>query len=367
MKIGDIVEYLQVYREYSHRIIGCPHSLVADLPPPPPFDRCQGCLAPVEMRAIEAFTVFPCSDGAVALGCGRILEPASPNSIASAVHGVRVAPPTTKPILQCLNNLLGGPEAVFTPVPSFLESEYLRPYERRELFGSFLVRTDFHGYWPVWDAPPFPSRSIWLPPWMMIFAIGSDSHPPRPEELARHHWQRHYIEKNLGSLEGGRSLARRFADLLEHSRREEEVQLFIEDHPELIAPDYRKCYPKFRLANECVTDFVIDSHEAYEFVEIESPHKPIFTRSGRLHHLVAQAEDQILQWRMLIEQDHDFFERRLPRLYRPKFRLIYGRNRSLSSPLRNKIRARFTDLVFETYDDVLERFYQTLKNLSGSY
>lgn len=374
MKIEQIPKYIRVYAEHAYYAVGHPAlyqgyplrhvAFEGDYKYSAPFEGNQEYSIPVEMQAIEFFTIFPCTDGALVLGCNRTFEDSWSRLIASREDSVSIAPKTHQPMLQCLNRLLGGgPEALLEGVSFGWETEYQRTYKKEDTsFASFLTSLRTCGPCHINN-----SRHPRIPLWMMVFVMGRACDPPPPEALAHNHWERYYIEKNLGSLGGGLNLAHRFAALLEHSEREEEVQLFIEDHPELIAPDYRKCYPKFRLADAYVTDFVIYAHDAYEFVEIESPHKPIFTKSGQLHHLVTQAEDQILNWRTMIEHDHAFFERRLPRLYRPKFRLIYGRGRAVAQPLQEKLRTRFTDTIFETYDDVMERFEQTLTNLSRSY
>jgi len=167
------------------------------------------------------------------------------------------------------------------------------------------------------------------------------------------------------------TLLERFKELLDSAMKEEQVQKFLADHPELLYPDFVLCYPKQKLGEDWVTDYVLMtqglSGQEYVFVEIERPDKPMFVSEGHFSHQFTQAKNQLLTWSTWIADNRQYLERKLPSLGRPIFHLVMGRSRDLNSEHRKLLRSEFsgTERRFSTYDDVAERFEKIVERLLG--
>jgi hypothetical protein len=211
---------------------------------------------------------------------------------------------------------------------------------------------------------------------LMIF--GWEASLPEPDEEALRVVQSDIAAQNLAGQEAlsrvetkerAIELSQTFRDLLETARREEEVQRFLADHPELLYPDYIDCRPKLKLGEDLVTDYVVlvqgASGPEYVFVEIERPNKPVFTEKGWFSHQFTQAKDQLLQWSTWITINHDYLERKLLNLGKPIFHLVIGRGNEMTPQNKATIQAKFsgTNRRFGTYDDVVKRFNTIVERL----
>jgi hypothetical protein len=180
-----------------------------------------------------------------------------------------------------------------------------------------------------------------------------------------------YNEKLRVGRQEAERLANQFNDLLNSSTSEEELQIFIKNHPELLYPDYVTSHPKFPLGEDYVTDFVMlvqgQSGREYVFVEIERADKPVFTESGYFSSELTKAGNQLLDWDAWITKNHAYVTQKLPGLYKPKFHLVIGRSSNLSPELRQKVIDQYSsgNKTLSTYDDVLDRFRQITKQLLG--
>lgn len=95
-------------------------------------------------------------------------------------------------------------------------------------------------------------------------------------------------------------------------------------------------------------------------VEIEDPKKPWFVKSGQRSAQLTQAEDQIAQWRSMLNDPANFWQ--FKSLYnipgsRPidfAYCLIYGRRRDVSNPSaaakRDALRQGYGDITWMSYD-----------------
>lgn len=85
-------------------------------------------------------------------------------------------------------------------------------------------------------------------------------------------------------IERAEALVNEYRKKLDSANWEEEVQVYLLDHPELLYPEMLKNYPKFKLGDKHVTDFVCQiqvlAGSEYVFVEIENPKKEIFVKRG---------------------------------------------------------------------------------------
>jgi len=214
--------------------------------------------------------------------------------------------------------------------------------------------------------------------------IGWEAELTNPDAQALDDFRSAFLTKNIGGKEAldqtiqeeqrvtktkAEGLIEQFTELLNTAEKEEEIQVFLKEHPELIYPDFIECFPKFKLGKNFVTDFVylvqgIEGPE-YIFVEIEKQSKRIFTLSGQFTAEFTQAKDQILNWDTWITHNQADISQKLPNIFKPKFHLIMGRSAELTSANMEKIRTEFsaTNRMFSTYDEIVARFEQIVERL----
>lgn len=154
------------------------------------------------------------------------------------------------------------------------------------------------------------------------------------------------------------SLLAEFEGLLGTANREEEVQSFLKSHPELFGAV--QVIPKQKLADDFVTDFVLlnplPQGPEYTLVEIESPSKNLFTKAGVQHSDLTQAKDQILNWRVWLNSNQAYLQKKLEHFATPRFLIVIGRDQDLTCENREKLRSMngaSTDETIRTYDDLL--------------
>jgi len=213
---------------------------------------------------------------------------------------------------------------------------------------------------------------------------GWNAQLPKPDEQALSDFKGVFITRNIGGTEASElhpqegeivtlknadKLIQEFEHLIQTADREEDLQQFLTNYPEFIYPDYIECYPKFKLGEEFITDFVflvqgIGGLE-YVFVEIEKASKAIFTKKNQFSALFTQAKDQLLNWDQWITHNQSYISRKLPNLFKPRYHLIMGRSESLTMAQREKLNSEFqlNNWLFSTYNDIAERFKQILSHL----
>jgi hypothetical protein len=239
--------------------------------------------------------------------------------------------------------------------------------------GAPQAHLDFAGFCAETDGVQYRPR------YQHGIVFGKGAPLPAPDEQALIDFRSVFVTRNIGgseslklSLQKAQEMTREnasrlieeFRALLNNAKREEDVQRFLNEHPQLLYPDFIDCFPKFALGDDFETDYVFlvqgpDGPE-YVFVEIERPSKTVFTKQGQFSAYFTQAKDQILDWDRWSTQNADYISKKLPGLYKPKFHLVMGRSHDLTSEQREKLKTEFTSTsrVFSTYDDLAERFQQ---------
>lgn len=105
---------------------------------------------------------------------------------------------------------------------------------------------------------------------------------------------------------------------LDAARREEDIQQFLQDNPKLLIQHLggghgRWVIPKQRLGAEHVTDFLIAEKHSFghewQAIELESPLKPMFNKSGDPSQYLAHAIRQIQDWRSWLIQNQNYASR----------------------------------------------------------
>ena len=137
--------------------------------------------------------------------------------------------------------------------------------------------------------------------WKAIEAIGTHD-VYSPTKAATDSVRSAFTSINLGSKNNAHALLKEFEVLLNEAAKEENLQIFLKEHPELLYPAQVKCFPKLRLGDDYITDYVLSvqaSHGSqYVFVEIERADKKIFTTSGQFTAEFTQAKGQLLDWKI---------------------------------------------------------------------
>lgn len=219
----------------------------------------------------------------------------------------------------------------------------------------------------------------YLPRYQHGMIAGWEAKLPNADEEALKDFKSVFITRNIAGedatnvtfqesqsilLESSTKLIEAFSELLNNAELEEDLQKYITENPQVLYPDYIECYPKFKLGEDFVTDYVflVQGHEGHEyiFVEIERSNKSIYTNSGQFSSHFTQAKDQILDWENWVTHNQAYLSRKLPNLYKPKYHLVMGRSTDITQQLREKLRTEFSSTTrkFSTFDDVLNHFKQ---------
>jgi hypothetical protein len=230
---------------------------------------------------------------------------------------------------------------------------------------------------------PSETGNYFSPKYDALLLFYYDIAPPSPDAAAFDAFQRNQIAANVAgkhanevgtqdeqaSYANARALLADYRALLDSARREEELQKFLKAHPELLYADYLEIYPKFKLGENLITDFVLRVRGKqgieYVFIEIERPDKTLFVEKGHFHHHFTQADGQLTDWEQWIIHDHAYLARRLPLLFQPQFHLVIGRSSQLTNDLREKLQlhAKQSQRRYSTFDDVADHFEQTIERL----
>ncbi len=162
-----------------------------------------------------------------------------------------------------------------------------------------------------------------------------------------------------------------FDELLNSSTREEELQIFLKENPLIIQP-YSTVYPKQRLGDDYITDFVfansLDQGIKYTFVEIEKATMPIFTMAGEFSSDFTHAQKQTLDWETWLDKNLSYLREKLPGLEKPSFVIIAGRSTNFSQKNQESLRAwnrRNNNVEFLTFDDISVIFDELITNLKA--
>lgn len=184
-------------------------------------------------------------------------------------------------------------------------------------------------------------------------------------------------------------------------QKEQVVQDFLEQHPELIPTPNRLNHhlhceaiiSKFPLGTELTTDYVYITKSSdvwrITFVELESPDKSIFTGDTKKTNTSAEfnaALNQVRSWKHFLDENKPEVIRRLEPLLQPwgmrrnpiefHFHLIIGRSedKNLSTERKKHLRGLIDETGFDifTYDRLLswynsdQRYKKLILRLSGS-
>ncbi len=177
----------------------------------------------------------------------------------------------------------------------------------------------------------------------------------------------------------------RFRQLIQKSKSERELQLFLERNPIVLLANMgggrgRYVIPQKKLGTEYITDFMIGDQDKAGFtwtaVEIESPTAPLLTKSGDISRQLRHAIRQIKDWRRWVEDNKDYASR--PKKFHgleladitpaiPGI-IIIGRDRNISQVGQRSIDQEAHDnrIEIHTYDWLLRRAEEQVKSERAS-
>jgi hypothetical protein len=170
-------------------------------------------------------------------------------------------------------------------------------------------------------------------------------------------------------------LIRRFKELLDSEpEREETLQAFLKQHPQLLCPAFVRCWPKLKLGQgNTGTDFVfLESTGDYLLVEIERSTLRLFRSDGQPTADLTHAQDQVVNWKRYLENNLQTVRNELD-LHgissNPRSLIVMDRSASLGKDDRRKlttIENQMPKQKIMTYDDVLENAKSVAENILGA-
>ena len=154
-------------------------------------------------------------------------------------------------------------------------------------------------------------------------------------------------------------------------QKEEILQEFLKQHPELLCPAKINIWPKLDIG-PYETDFVFQEASGdYLLVELEKSIDPLFIRSGDRSNKLKHAQDQITNWKRYITDNLSTVRQELKLTNissNPRSLLIIGRSEGLSAENRQHLQILENDSPknkIMTYDDLYENTKAIIENLFG--
>ncbi len=154
-------------------------------------------------------------------------------------------------------------------------------------------------------------------------------------------------------------------------QREEILQEFLKQHPELLCPAKITMWPKLDIG-PYETDFVFkEASGDYLLVELEKSVDPLFIKSGDKSNELKHAQDQVTNWKRYIADNLSTIRRELKLTNissNPRSLIVIGRSEVLSEENRQHLQTLENDSPknkIMTYDDLYESTKAIIENLFG--
>jgi hypothetical protein len=177
------------------------------------------------------------------------------------------------------------------------------------------------------------------------------------------------IEAKQASADVLRDLVAEFERLLVDATREEELQVYLKEHPELLDLRAISVEPKVPLGAEYVTDFVLrlpDDH--YVLVEIERASHALYTQASNPTAAFSHAVQQVQDWLDWSYEHLSYLRQRYPEIHQPQGLVVIGRRESMTVRGRRALRRHNAENSVRviTYDDLLDGVRAIANNLDRS-
>lgn len=186
-------------------------------------------------------------------------------------------------------------------------------------------------------------------------------------------------EAKFTTLDPNAAVRKQLSDLLDKYKslldskpqKEEILQEFLKQHPELLCPAKITMWPKLDIG-PCETDFVFkEASGDYLLVELEKSIDPLFTKSGDRSNELKHAQDQVTNWKRYIADNLSTVRRELKLTNissNPRSLIVIGRSEVLSNENRQHLQTLENDSPknkIMTYDDLYESTKAIIENLFG--
>jgi len=166
-------------------------------------------------------------------------------------------------------------------------------------------------------------------------------------------------------------IEKQFQKILEIGIMEEDIQQFLKKHS-FILHQSAQSIPKQKLGEDFVTDFVLvettTQGQSYILVELKRSSFPIFNADLSLTSQVNHAIMQTREWDVWLEKNKAYLQNKLPGFETPKYIIVIGRSKEFNEDQKSHLRSynrEYKNLELLSYDDVLERFHNTIIKLKS--
>lgn len=238
--------------------------------------------------------------------------------------------------------------------------------------GRFVTRTPLRlpVGWECIEIFPFTDVSYWKPEYAYVWA---------ENDLLAAVVAHHQREAEFDTLDPNATARRGFSNLLQEYKRlldtepdkEEILQKYLTDHPELLCPASTAIWPKLAIGAH-VTDFVFKEVLGdYLLVELEKSTDPLFLKNGDRSKELKHAQDQISEWKRYIADNLSTVRTELNLTdisSNPRSLIVIGRLKYLNATNRRILQTIENDSPKNriiTYDDLYENTKAIIENLLG--
>ena len=244
-----------------------------------------------------------------------------------------------------------------------------------EITGSvqpFMTSTPFRipAGWDCIEVFPFLDLSLWMPENAPLWA---------ETDLLASVAARQHHSASMISLDPHSTARRTFAaelqefkDLLDRNpEREEELHVFLKNHPHFLCPSHSRMWSKLPFGSK-ESDFVFrDATSDYLLVEIERSTLRLFIQSGDPSGDLNHACSQMADWKRYIQDNLSTVQKELGLTgisTNPRSLVVIGRSASLTPENRRKLLTLETEAPTRkimTYDDVYLNAEAVIENMFG--
>lgn len=238
--------------------------------------------------------------------------------------------------------------------------------------GRFVTRTPLRlpVGWECIEIFPFTDVSYWKPEYAYVWA---------ENDLLAAVVAHHQREVEFNTLDPNAAARRQFSNLLQEYKRlldtepdkEEILQKYLTDHPELLCPASTAIWPKLAIGAH-VTDFIFKEVLGdYLLVELEKSTDPLFLKNGDRSKELKHAQDQISEWKRYIADNLSTVRTELNLAdisSNPRSLIVIGRLKYLNAANRRILQTIENDSPKNriiTYDDLYENTKAIIENLFG--
>jgi len=143
----------------------------------------------------------------------------------------------------------------------------------------------------------------------------------------------------------------------------------------LISVDYKQKYPKFKLGEKYIIDFLVQTSDLhYILVEIESPNDPLYTkeRLPKPSKELREADSQMKEYLSYVKNNILYLRNKLPEINVEKTTglIIIGRSSRLTKKQLEKLEKDNSQTIgykILTYDELATKMKTFLENLGIRY